>query len=200
MQTREPPSGAAARAAVAGETAAKAAGSDLADRRETDKALRFWSDHEKERERAGFKLDVALPDTWTHCFVLLPKPRVEQSVLLAYGRDFARSFGLPLKAVPPVPIAGKLPPRVAELLLRGGAEAPQQNAPVRAAGEIEYDDRRRELYRAVFIPVREGRRELRVFGSLNSRPQIAAPSSRPYPANGGGFWRRLKSRLSAKQP
>ena len=173
-------------------------GPDLTDRRESDRALRFWTEREHEQSRAGLRLDVALPDTWAHCFVLLPRPQIEDSVLLAYGKDFAHSFDLPMEAVPPVPIAGKLPRRVAELLLRGCADARQQDAVIRSEGEIEFEDGHHELYRAAFIPVHDSRPEPRVFGSFNSKTAPGGALASPRPAATGGFWQRLKSRLSSK--
>ena len=188
MPTAEPPA------------SRQAAAADLSDRREGDRALRFWRERETHGSRGGINLDIVLPDAWAHCFVLLPKPDIEQSVLLAYGKDFARAFGLPIEAVPPVPIAGRLPRPIMEIFLRGCTDAQQRNAAVRPEGEIEREDGRRELYRAVFIPIHEGDRALRVFGSFNSRladgaqpggPATAAPAQPAAPR----LWRRLKDGL-----
>src|SRR5262249_37191921 len=95
----------------------------------------------------------------------------ERSALLVYGANFARLLGLPHKAPKVLPLERQLPPRFAEVFLRGCAEAEKQGEPVRVEGEIERNDERVEQYRAVFIPVkvRPGSRTHFAFGAFNSR-------------------------------
>lgn len=114
-------------------------------------------------------------EEWSFGFVVAVDADVERSSLLDYGANFARLLELPPKARPFVKITRQLPPRYADVFLRGCTAACERNRPVQDEGEVECDDGRRELYRAIFIPVQgDGDDTTRfAFGRFNSR--IADP-------------------------
>jgi hypothetical protein len=152
------------------------------DRREAERAVAYWEEKIEALGDATISvLDLAAIDEedWANRFLIAIDERVERSVLLMYGSQFARLLGLPPTPQTDRPLERQLPRRFSEIFLQGCREAPHQADPVRLEGEIERDGGRIEQYRAVFIPVkvRKGSRGRFAFGAFNSRvvePAIAA--------------------------
>ena len=152
------------------------------DRREAERAVSYWEEKIEALGDATISvLDLAQIDDqdWANRFLIAIDERVERSVLLMYGSQFARLLGLPPRPQTDRPLERQLPRRFSEVFLRGCRDAPTQSDPVRLEGEIERDGGRVEQYRAVFIPVKvaPGSRTRFAFGAFNSRivePAIAA--------------------------
>jgi hypothetical protein len=152
------------------------------DRREAERAVAYWEEKIEALGEATISvLDLAAIDDedWANRFLIAIDERVERSVLLMYGAQFARLLGLPAKPQTDRPLERQLPRRFSELFLQGCRDAPNRTDPVRLEGEIARDGGRIEQYRAVFIPVKvaPGSRTRFAFGAFNSRivePAIAA--------------------------
>jgi hypothetical protein len=110
-------------------------------------------------------------EEWSYGFVVAVDPVVEVSSLLTYGTNFARLLDMPPKGVPFVKMARQLPREYADTFLRACTDACRRNEPVHVEGEVERENGRRDLYRAVFIPIEpEGEALMRyAFGRFNSR-------------------------------
>ena len=145
------------------------------DRREAARAVAYWDDKLEElgNQATITALNLTAMDEadWANRFLIAVDERVERSALLMYGSNFARLLGLPAKAPKVLPLERQLPPRFADVFLRGCSEAEKQGEPVHLEGEIERADDRVEQYRAVFIPVkvRPGSLTHFAFGAFNSR-------------------------------
>jgi hypothetical protein len=152
------------------------------DRREAERAVAYWEEKIEALGDATISvLDLAAIDDedWANRFLIAIDEKVERSVLLMYGSQFARLLGLPAKPQTDRPLERQLPRRFAEVFLRGCREAPNRAEPVRLEGEIERDGERVEQYRAVFIPVKVRPDSLThfAFGAFSSRivePALAA--------------------------
>ncbi|MBV9824904.1 MAG: hypothetical protein JO001_04365 [Alphaproteobacteria bacterium] len=149
------------------------------ERRQSERTLVAW-----EQKLATLGRSPTLPelfaavdtDEWSYGFVVAVDPMVEVSSLLVYGADFARLLDMPKKNLPFVRMSRQLPARYTDLFMRGCTQACHQEAPERVEGEVEREDGRRELFRAIFIPVEpEENSPMRyAFGTFSSR--IADPS------------------------
>ena len=153
------------------------------DRREAELAVAYWEDKLAElgTQTTIAALDLAAMDEedWANRFLIAVDERVERSALLMYGANFARLLGLPPKPPRVLPLERQLPPRFAEIFLRGCSEAEKNGEPIRLEGEVERNSDRIEQYRAVFIPVkvRAGSRTHFAFGAFNSRVVEAAAAA-----------------------
>ncbi|MGE5271200.1 MAG: hypothetical protein ACM3JG_16185 [Thiohalocapsa sp.] len=152
------------------------------DRREAERAVAYWEEKVEALGEATIAvLDLAAIDDedWANRFLIAIDEKVERSVLLMYGAQFARLLGLPPKPQTHLPLERQLPPRFAEIFMQACRETPLRDEPLRLEGEIERDAGRVEQYRAVFIPVkvRPGSRTHFAFGAFNGRivePALAA--------------------------
>jgi hypothetical protein len=140
------------------------------ERRETERAIKFW-----EQWTAQFTgrppavtapgLDEMLNDGGANRFIIAADPAVEKYLLLSYGSNFARLLGLPAAAAPGITLIQQLPERLLPIFTRGRSDAALYGGPLRMEGAIEREDGRRDLYRAVFMPIGLNL----VFGAFNSR-------------------------------
>ncbi|HTQ33488.1 MAG TPA: hypothetical protein VMI30_04910 [Stellaceae bacterium] len=144
------------------------------ERRESERAIRYW---EKKVETLGSNATIAALDLaeintpdWSHRFVIAVDPVVENSSLLLYGSDFAKLLDLPEKGTPHVPMVRQLPRHLSEVFMQGCGDAHNTRQAVRMEGEVARPDGKRELYRAVFIPVgvKENSLTHLAFGAFNS--------------------------------
>jgi len=110
-------------------------------------------------------------EEWSYGFVVAVDPVAEVSSILTYGSNFAELLGLPPKGVPFVRMSRQLPRPYPEIFLQGCTEACDTKEPVHSEGEVEREDGRHELYRAVFIPIEHETDSLAryAFGRFNSR-------------------------------
>jgi len=143
-------------------------------RRQSELALAAWEQKFANLGRSPTLAELfAEIDTeeWSYGFVLAVDPQIDASSLLDYGANFARLLELPPKPRPFVRITRQLPTRYADIFLRGCTAADKKSAPVHAEGEVTREDGRRELYRAVFIPVQPDPdiQTRFAFGRFNSR-------------------------------
>jgi hypothetical protein len=109
-------------------------------------------------------------DEWAHRFIVAIDAVVENWVPLIYGPKFAELLDLPANPFPDLPLIDQLPQRFVPLFLKGGRDAASNvGTPVRIEG-VEREDRRCELYRAVFIAfgVKPGSLTRLAFGAFNS--------------------------------
>jgi hypothetical protein len=151
-----------------------AAGPGGRERRQSERALAAWEATLSELGRSPTLAELfATVDTeeWSYGFVLAVDTVAEVSSLLTYGSNFARLLGIPPKGMPFVRMTRQLPRPYSAIFLRGCTEACQAKSPVHSEGEVQREDGRKELYRAVFIPVEpEGDTPMRyAFGRFNSR-------------------------------
>ena len=145
------------------------------ERRESERAIRYWEDKAEQLGRrvtvAALDLaDINTPD-WSHRFVIAVDLIVENSALLLYGSDFAKLLDLPAKGTPHVPMVRQLPRHLSGLFVRGCCDAHHTRRAVRLEGGVERPDGKVELYRAAFIPVgvKENSLTHLAFGAFNSR-------------------------------
>jgi hypothetical protein len=144
------------------------------ERRQSERALVAWEATLSELGRNPTlpELFAALDtEEWSYGFVVAVDPVVEVSSLLTYGVNFARLLDMPPKGMPFIKITRQLPPEYSGIFLRGCIDACSRGAPVHAEGEIEREDGRKELFRAVFIPIgpKEDMLARYAFGRFNSR-------------------------------
>jgi hypothetical protein len=118
-------------------------------------------------------LDLASMNSsdWANRFLIVVDPAIEKSAILLYGPRFAQLFALPAQPRMDRPMLRQLPPRYADIFLRGCAEAAKLMEPVRLEGEVRRADDRVEQYRVIFIPVRVRPNSLTslAFGAFSNR-------------------------------
>jgi hypothetical protein len=144
------------------------------ERRESERALSAWEATLTELGRHPTLQEIfAAIDTeeWSYGFVVAVDAVVEVSSLLTYGTNFARLLDMPPKGMPFVRMARQLPQEYAQVFLRACTDACRRNEPLHVEGEVDREGGRRELYRAVFIPIEaESDAPMRyAFGRFNSR-------------------------------
>jgi hypothetical protein len=150
------------------------------ERREAERAIAYWESkvdaHGQDATVAVLDLAAINSTDWSNRFVIAVDDRIERSMLLLYGSNFAGLLDLPSKARLDLPLNQQLPKGFSEVFLHGCAEAQMQMAPVRLEGEIERYDQGVEQYRAVFISVAVRRNSLThlAFGAFSSRTQPGA--------------------------
>src|SRR5579862_1607356 len=105
------------------------------DRREAERVIAYW---ERRLSELGGKLTVSGLNLagvntrdWSNRFLIAVDQVIERSSLVLYGPNFAQLLHLPEQAKPSTPMLRQLPPRYAEVFLRGCGEAQEQRAPVR---------------------------------------------------------------------
>jgi hypothetical protein len=160
------------------------------ERREVERAIAYWEDKVgalgQNATVAALDLDAINSVDWSHRFLIAVDQRIERSVLLLYGAEFARLLDLPPKVQPSLPMGQQLPRRFSEVFLLGCAEAPTQMVPVRLDGQVERDDQRIERYRAVFIPVGVRPNSLTHFAFLVPLRRCRSPSVNPVQESAAG--------------
>lgn len=144
------------------------------ERRQSERALVAWEAKLSELGRNPSLTELfATVDTeeWSYGFVVAVDPVAEVSSILTYGSHFARLLGLPPKGVPFVRMSRQLPRPYPDIFLQGCTQACDRKEPVHSEGEVEREDGKRELYRAVFIPIEHETDSLAryAFGRFNSR-------------------------------
>jgi hypothetical protein len=128
---------------------------------------------------AGLDLGRINSKDWSNRFLISIDPVIERSSLVLYGPKFAQLLHLPPQARPDMPILRQLPPRYADVFLRGCAAAQKEMAPVSFDGDVERYDGRIEQYRVVFIPVGVKPHSLTcfAFGAFNNRVIDSRPAA-----------------------
>ena len=145
------------------------------DRREAERLMAYWQGKLDELggevTLAGLDLHRADSREWSNRFLISLDPAIERSQLILYGPQFARLLGLPPTPRTDLPLLRQLPPRWADLFLRGCSDARSEMAPVRLEGEIDRLDGRVEQYRSIFVPVGVRPKALTwfAFGAFNCR-------------------------------
>jgi hypothetical protein len=144
------------------------------ERRQSERALVAWEDKLSLLGRSPTLPELfSWVDTeeWSHGFVVAVDTIIEVSSLLVYGADFARLLDMPGKGMPFVKMTRQLPPRYSQIFLDGCTDACSNNESTRVEGEVQRDDGRTELFRAVFIPIEpEGDAPMRfAFGTFSSK-------------------------------
>lgn len=155
---------------------AESAGGGGRERRASERAIRYW--HQR-MSQPGATPDLAALDLshldseeWSCRFVMTIDPMLDGSSLLLYGADVARLLDLPPGSKARVPIMRRLPARYVPVFRRGCAAVLEHDAPVRVEGEVEREDGKRELFRAIIIPMGDGgaRHTVRfAFGAFSGR-------------------------------
>lgn len=129
-------------------------------RRESDCALGYWYERifPSGANATVSALDAAEFDSseWSHRFVMTIDQLLDGSALLFCGADAARQLDLPSGSKAREPILRRLPPRYFPIFRRGCEEVLRHNSPVRVEGEVERPDGRKELFRAIILPVGGG--------------------------------------------
>lgn len=144
-------------------------------RREAERVIAYWEGKLRELGGevtvAGLDLSRINSKDWSNRFLISLDPMIERSALVLYGPKFAQLLHLSPQPRPDLPILRQLPPRYADVFLRGCAEAQKEMAPVSLGGKVERYDGRVEQYRVVFIPVGVKPNSLTcfAFGAFNNR-------------------------------
>lgn len=140
--------------------------------RDTKRAIQLWHRKASELGRpppvSAFAFSETAADSYRFliCVDFLVK---EDSVLILYGINFAKLFGLPDRPSMNVPIVRQIPPRYQSLFVGGCDDAVGEGMPARFSGAVAHGGDA-ELYRASFMPLRTQSATLQfVYGSFNCR-------------------------------
>lgn len=158
------------------------------ERRETERAVAYW---EERSRRAGsqplaptaVELAGIIDEDGGNRFIVSVDPVADRHVLIAYGADFARLLGLRADSGSSIRLVHEVPDRLLPAFVEGCRTANFDAPPVRIEGAADLGAGRRQLYRAVFMPLGENL----VLGAFNSRltrgkarPEAAAsPAAAP---------------------
>jgi hypothetical protein len=140
------------------------------ERRETERAILYWEQRAAEYgcnrlTLSAFELDEMLSDQGNNRFIIAVDRVVDNYVLLTYGERFARLLGVAANSAADFQLVHQVPARFLPAFIEGCRDATPHGAPVRIEGRLRRRGGRRELYRAVFMPL--GAKL--VFGAFNSR-------------------------------
>lgn len=153
------------------------------DRRETGRAIAHWRG---QVARFGYPplgpadrdFDGMIADGGAHRFIIGIARAADDHLLLTYGPQFARLLGLPARAGSNIRLLREIPVRLLPTFVRGCREVARHAPPVQIEGVLRLGSGRRQLFRAVFMPLGTDL----VFGAFNSRlsalEQRKAPSAR----------------------
>jgi hypothetical protein len=138
------------------------------ERRETERAIAYWA-----QQVASFgypalawrdrDFEHLMAEGGASCFVIARAAAPRDHLLVAYGSQFAHLLGLHAEKSSCVRLVSEIPDQLSAAFLKGVRVAASRWAPVRVDGAIDLSSGRRQLYRAVFMPI--GRDA--VFGAFN---------------------------------
>jgi hypothetical protein len=156
------------------------------ERRQSERAIAYW-----EQKAGEFGSRPTLTqldpgegiedDSWSHRFVIAPDRIPEISTFLMCGSSAARLLELSDGPLEYTLLFRKMPRKFLEIFAWGCNTAAASGSPTRLAGAVNREDGRRELYRAVFIPVGVNL----VFGAFNSIVKKSQGGSPARPENVG---------------
>ena len=140
------------------------------ERRETERAIKFW---QQRIEKFGYPplqpTDLDFDDLITTAgenrFIISVDRAADDHLLLTYGSNFGRLLGLRTDQGSNIRLIHEVPERLLPAFIQGCRDASPDQPPVRVEGEIDLEDGRQQLYRAVFMPIGVNL----VFGAFNSR-------------------------------
>jgi hypothetical protein len=149
------------------------------ERRQSERAVAYW-----EQKAAQFGSRPTLiqlepgegieDGNWSHRFVIAPDRVPKASTFLMCGSSAARLLELSEGPLQYELMFRQMPRKFLQIFTWGCNNALESGSPTRLAGALDREDGRRELYRAVFIPVGLNL----VFGAFNStlsKPQGGSP-------------------------
>jgi hypothetical protein len=147
------------------------------ERRETERAVAEWR---QRVEHFGFpplrpsdaEFDDLIAEGGAHRFIISVDQAADDHVLLTYGAGFAELLGLRHRPGSNIRLLHEIPPSILPAFVKGCREAGLQAPPVKVEGEVRLEGGRRQLYRAVFMPIGVNL----VFGAFNSRIAAAGPA------------------------
>ena len=150
------------------------------ERRATERAIKVW---QQRIEQFGYpplkptdlEFDDLIADGGENRFIISVDRTADDHVLLTYGSNFARLLGLHTDQGPNIRLIHEIPERLLPTFVQGCRDAGRDQPPVRIEGKMDLDDGRRQLYRAVFMPIGVNL----VFGAFNSRVVGSTREHRP---------------------
>ena len=139
------------------------------ERRETERAIRFW------QQRIGqfgypplkptdLQFEDLIADGGENRFIIGVDHTADDHLLFTYGSNFARLLGLRTGRGSSIRLIHEIPDRFLPTFIQGCRDAALGQPPVRIEGEIDVGGGRHQLYRAVFMPIGNSL----VFGAFNS--------------------------------
>jgi hypothetical protein len=138
------------------------------ERRQSERAVAYWEQKAAEFASRPTLTRLGLVESmddenWAHRFVIAPDRLSEVSTFLSWGSNLARLLAVSEDPLKYTLMFRHIPNRFRGLFTKGCADATSSGSPVRMEGTIERQDGRRDLYRAVFMPVGANL----VFGAFN---------------------------------